>query len=726
MSKCARRISAEMNHWAMNSTTSPQIDEHARPLVMHSCDVDWRARNDHFCFAPNFWYLRNILFAENARLRVCRTLSSRARRDRGGTQTVSAARKKGKKIASITVRICGQARLFLRQKRQGSLWKNVTRNTLSFCEKSSQRSRNISTMGDTNLTVLRDELKGFSSERDTVALRVVEDALEREVATRKLSIAQLKLTNSGIDQIETYIAHFQNARSSERDSREALTFVLKQLQDALDGNKSTSVDLVSLSVSDARARGVSMVHQLVAARDRALQSLSQHTVVPSLAPGTDTSQHGLITSETVDRSFSATKSNLHLSEPVQATIQPDERCAVNATKTISDFAAQTRLNSDENSSSVMSTTLHPNKTSLPSRALLACGSGSPQPGLPSDDSEAEFIPRLSADAACIPSQIFDAVRRISTNKNDVYEIIELVTKIEASRISAENSLTGCRAQISALHADLRVAWEALTSLRSTPTRGSVEGFAEELESLLREKDAAMLAISQLTEDKRRAVESASQVTEKLLASDGIRMQAETELTTMRKQVQGLQKHICELADLNHKSRQQLATERSRSQRLQSECACAHAREEKERRHIALLQAEVSQLRSGLTRRVRQVNRSALLAKRAHEELAREKASQTVHRARERELELKVCELADALAANQDNRKLGKSFSTLANSSGETLRPHAKASREVELLVQELAHEEMKARNRADEAEKIAASALSEVKALKEAVKQLKA
>ena len=325
-----------MNHWAMNSTTSPQIDEHARPLVMHSCDVDWRARNDHFCFASNFWYLRNI-FAENARLRVCRTLSSRARRDRGGTQTVSAARKKGKKIASITVRICGQARLFLRQKRQGSLWKNVTRNTLSFCEKSSQRSRNISTMGDTNLTVLRDELKGFSSERDTVALRVVEDALEREVATRKLNIAQLKLTNSGIDQIETYIAHFQNARSSERDSREALTFVLKQLQDALDGNKSTSVDLVSLSVSDARARGVSMVHQLVAARDRALQSLSQHTVVPSLAPGTDTSQHGLITSETVDRSFSATKSNLHLSEPVQATIQPDERCAVNATKTISDF-----------------------------------------------------------------------------------------------------------------------------------------------------------------------------------------------------------------------------------------------------------------------------------------------------------------------------------------------------------------------------------------------------
>lgn len=32
----------------MNSTASPQIDEHARPLVMHSCDVDWRARNDNF------------------------------------------------------------------------------------------------------------------------------------------------------------------------------------------------------------------------------------------------------------------------------------------------------------------------------------------------------------------------------------------------------------------------------------------------------------------------------------------------------------------------------------------------------------------------------------------------------------------------------------------------------------------------------------------------------
>ena len=84
-----------MNHWAMNSTTSPQIDEHARPLVMHSCDVDWRARNDHFCFASNFWYLRNILFAENARLRVCCTLSSRARRDRGGDTNCLCGKKGG-------------------------------------------------------------------------------------------------------------------------------------------------------------------------------------------------------------------------------------------------------------------------------------------------------------------------------------------------------------------------------------------------------------------------------------------------------------------------------------------------------------------------------------------------------------------------------------------------------------------------------------------------------
>jgi hypothetical protein len=577
-------------------------------------------------------------------------------------------------------------------------------------------------MSGTSLTVLRGELKGFSSERDTIALRAVEDALEREVATRKLSIAQLQLTNAGIERMETCIAHFQNARRSERESREALTFVLKELHDALDGDEGTPVDLASSSVSDNRAKGVSMVAQLVAARDRALQTQSQHMVVPSLTPGTDISQYGLTNSETVDRSFSATKSNLRLSKFVQAAIQPDERCSEHATKTNSDFAAQTRLHGDENSSSVMLTTLYSNETTLPSRVSLACGSGSLQSESSSDGTEAKFIPRVSADAAGTPSQIFDAVQRISTNQNDVDEIMELVMKIEASRISAENSLTGCRAQISALHADVRVAWEALTSLRSTPTRGSVEGFAEELESLLREKDAATLAISQLTEDKQRAMKSASQVTEKLLASDGIRMQAEAELATMREQVQGLQKHIRELADLNQKSRQQLAAERSRSQRFESECAHAHAREEKDRRRFALLQAEVSELRNGLTRRVRQVNRSALLTKRAYEELAREKASQTVLRARERELELKVCELADALAANQDDIKLGKSFSTLvANSSGGTPHHDATASREVELLVQELAREEMRARKRADEAEKIAASALSEVKALKEAV-----
>lgn len=577
-------------------------------------------------------------------------------------------------------------------------------------------------MSGTNLTVLRGELKGFSSERDTIALRAVEDALEREVATRKLSIAQLQLTNAGIEQMETCIAHLQNARRSERESREALTFVLKELHDALDGDEDTPVDLASSSVSDNRAKGVSMVAQLVAARDRALQTQSQHMVVPSLTPGTDTSQYGLTNSETVDRSFSATKSNLRLSKFVQAAIQPDERCSEHATKTNSDFAAQTRLHADENSSSVTLTTLYSNETTLPSRVSLARGSGSLHSESSSDGTEAKFIPRVSADAAGTPSQIFDAVQRISTNKNDVDEIMEFVMKIEASRTSAENSLMGCRAQISALHADVRVAWEALTSLRSTPTRGSVEGFAEELESLLREKDAATLAISQLTEDKQRAVKSASQVTEKLLASDGIRMQAEAELATMREQVQGLQKHIRELADLNQKSRQQLAAERSRSQRFESECAYAHAREEKDRRRFALLQAEVSELRNGLTRRVRQVNRSALLTKRAHEELAREKASQTVLRARERELELKVCELADALAANQDDIKLGKSFSTLANSSGGTPHHDATASREVELLVQELAREEMRARNRAEEAEKIAASALSEVKALKEAVK----
>lgn len=575
-------------------------------------------------------------------------------------------------------------------------------------------------MSGTSLTVLRGELKGFSSERDTIALRAVEDALEREVATRKLSIAQLQLTNAGIEQMETCIAHFQNARRSERESREALTFVLKELHDALDGDEDTPVDLASSSVSDNRAKGVSMVAQLVAARDRALQTQSQHMVVPSLTPGTDTSQHGLTNSETVDRSFSATKSNLRLSKfELQAAIQPDERCSEHATKTNSDFAAQTRLHGDENSSSVMLTTLYSNETTLPSRVSLACGSGSLQSESSSDGTEAKFIPRVSADAADTPSQIFDAVQRISTNKNDVDEIMELVMKIEASRMSAENSLMGCRAQISALHADVRVAWEALTVLRSTPTRGSVESFAEELESLLREKDAATLAISQLTEDKQRAVKSASQVTEKLLASDGIRMQAEAELATMREQVQGLQKHVRELADLNQKSRQQLAAERSRSQRFESECAYAHAREEKDRRRFALLQAEVSELRNRLTRRVRQVNRSALLTKRAHEELAREKASQTVLRARERELELKVCELADALAANQDDIKLGKSFSTLANSSGRTPHNDATASREVELLVQELAREEMRARNRAEEAEKIAASALSEVKALKE-------
>ena len=124
---------------------------------------------------------------------------------------------------------------------------------------------------------------------------------------------------------------------------------------------------------------------------------------------------------------------------------------------------------------------------------------------------------------------------------------------------------------------------------------------------------------------------------------------ETELRILQDENVGLRRHVRELADRNQKSRHKLAIERGLLQRSKDEKKTLAAREEKERRRAEALQSEIHELRSGLTRKMQEAKRSATAVKNIGSELERERADIQLVRAREEQLELKVCELADELA-----------------------------------------------------------------------------
>lgn len=313
----------------------------------------------------------------------------------------------------------------------------------------------------------------------------------------------------------------------------------------------------------------------------------------------------------------------------------------------------------------------------------------------------------------------------------LHDMLNLVQQLDAARRSAEDAAFAAREDVTAMRAEVAVAWEALATPHATPTQSSVERFAEELQSLLFEKDEMTAVAAREAEHKRRAVVSAAEANRQLIIHTGARTRAEAALRSAHEQVEGLKRHARELADLNQTSRQQAAAERSRAQRLQKERDIACDREEKERRRADSLHAEAQQLRSGLTARTREAARHGEAAREARVEVEQERSVHRTLRVREQLLEGKVLELVSAIARQAHvvskpsaNTSQAKTLQVPLESSACTMC--GLAVRELEVLVQELALEEIRARARAAAAEAEAATASGATADALQEVAQLRA
>lgn len=505
----------------------------------------------------------------------------------------------------------------------------------------------------------------------TEALRLLDETLTGQVQTKMLSLQQLKATIRGIAKIESFSRELIDSQVTANDLNKGLSSIILTLRDALNADR--DVDAV-ISTSEKVAVATSMVRELVAARDHALeQALSMNIGATS-----ENAKLQVISSSDPCVDFSA--------EPVRQTrAETDAVADINVGEHVQSISLLSLNELPTAADSILaraSTTTSAHALSLENTDVVA----------------KQQVPRVL-------DEIFTAVRESTLDQQKAHDVLQLVSRLDAARESAEHEARTARAEVAAMRSDVAVAWDALATPRATPTRGGVEQFADELEALLKEKDASSVEAAKALEDRRRALVAVSRAEDDMRAHIHAREKIITELRTHQDESVGLRRHVRELADRNQESRHQLANERSRVQRLKDENKTTVAREEKERRRAEALQSEIQELRSGLTRKMQEANRSAAAVKNVRAELERERGDVQLLRAREEQLELKVCELADELARqdkmlantpNSSNKITGFPASTLHTPNG---------LRELEILVQELAKEELRARRRAEEAER---------------------
>tara|TARA_B110000977_G_scaffold56159_1_gene76432 strand:- start:1104 stop:2771 length:1668 start_codon:yes stop_codon:yes gene_type:complete len=505
----------------------------------------------------------------------------------------------------------------------------------------------------------------------TEALRLLDETLTGQVQTKMLSLQQLKATIRGIAKIESFSRELIDSQVTANDLNKGLSSIILTLRDALNADR--DVDAV-ISTSEKVAVATSMVRELVAARDHALeQALSMNIGATS-----ENAKLQVISSSDPCVDFSA--------EPVRQTrAETDAVADINVGEHVQSISLLSLNELPTAADSILaraSTTTSAHALSLENTDVVA----------------KQQVPRVL-------DEIFTAVRESTLDQQKAHDVLQLVSRLDAARESAEHEARTARAEVAAMRSDVAVAWDALATPRATPTRGGVEQFADELEALLKEKDASSVEAAKALEDRRRALVAVSRAEDDMRAHIHAREKIITELRTLQDESVGLRRHVRELADRNQESRHQLANERSRVQRLKDENKTTVAREEKERRRAEALQSEIQELRSGLTRKMQEANRSAAAVKNVRAELERERGDVQLLRAREEQLELKVCELADELARqdkmlantpNSSNKITGFPASTLHTPNG---------LRELEILVQELAKEELRARRRAEEAER---------------------
>ena len=527
----------------------------------------------------------------------------------------------------------------------------------------------------------------------TEALRLLDEALTGQVQTKILSLRQLKATIRGIAKIENFSSELIDIRILVNDLDAALSSILSTLRDALSADY--DVDAMN-STSEKAAVALSMVRELVAARDHALEQ-----AVP-LSINVSTQKMKPLVPASSDHTFM-----LH-PKPARQT----SAGLTGAVESENEARADDKTGKGELVQSISPLSLNELPiTDGPIPTQVSTTTSAPAQSSESTEMVAKQL------VPCVLDEIFTAVRESTVDQQKAHHVLQLVTRLDAARETAEHEARMSRADVAAMRADVAVAWDALATPRATPTRGGVEQFADELEALLREKDATAVEAQQAVEDRRRALAAVSRAEDDMRSHIQAHEKMEAELRILQDESVGLRRHVRELADRNQKSRHKIAIERGLLQRCKDEKKTLAAREEKERRRAEALQSEIHELRSGLTRQMQEAKRSATAVKNIGSELERERADVQLLRAREEQLELKVCELADELArqdkvlANSPNissKVTGFSTTTLCTPNG---------LRELEILVQELAKEEVSARRRAEEAERTVVELKAEVEHL---------
>ena len=534
------------------------------------------------------------------------------------------------------------------------------------------------------------------ADKITEALRFLDETLTGQVQTKNLSLQQLKATIRGIAKIENFSSELIDIRSLVNDLDAALSSILSTLRDALSAD--CDVDAMN-STSEKAAVVLSMVRELVAARDHALEKAVPLSIdvstqdAKSLVPSS--SDHTLKLHPEPARQTSAALTGAVESENEENEARADVKTGKGElVQSISPLSLNELPTTDGPIATQVSTT-----TSTPAQA----------------SESTEMVAKQLVP--CVLDEIFTAVRESTIDRQKAHHVLQLVTRLDAARETAEHDARTSRADVAAMRADVAVAWDALATPRATPTRGGVEQFADELEALLREKDATAVEAQQAMEDRRRALAAVSRAEDDMKSHIHAHEKMETELRILQDENVGLKRHVRELADRNQKSRHKLAIERGLLQRSKDEKKSLAAREERERRRAEALQSEIHELRSGLTRKMQEAKRSASAVKNIGSELERERADVQLLRAREAQLELKVCELADELARLDKMLANSSTNSSKVTGFSTTTSCTSNGLREMEILVQELAKEELSARRRAEEAERTVVELKAEVEHL---------
>ena len=513
----------------------------------------------------------------------------------------------------------------------------------------------------------------LTNDKDTTyhyALKLVGAALESQVSTKKLSLKQLELTHIGLAKLESFTEELLHSRKAKYEAEQAFFTVFHELQKALKEDKVAHVD--TSTHTNRVHEAVNMVHEIVRrgafSTTDACSSTTSLTFVPkppSLA------KNGL----------ASTAESLIFSDEWA----DDDPVIVNLQSSTQEYDTKTHTGHTE-------------------------------------DDDRVLTPKLSHEQLSFEYQkIWALIQKETSSKYGASCLLAHFTELVAAQRSAEEATEAAHARVDSMKQDVSSAWNVLAIPREAPTRRGVEGFVTELESLLQEKDAVTVALAQLVDDRRCALESAIEAKQRSVDHANALIPAESELLFAREQNVALKTHACELAEVNHKTRRQLAAARSRLQQLEREKEVIIVREGETRRRADSLQVEARELRCRLTTRAHEAHRHASIAKKACADLERERVSTHFLKVREQWLEVKVRELASELA-RRDTDSL--TASSIQSTTHIIQRNSSLAAKELGLLVQELAQEERRAKLRAVEAESVAANAFAEVRALKAQVNEV--